>query len=70
MFISWTLPPLVKDLYLPTSMISMSDASFLIFSQISRVKIVLLLLKMDVSDDINPLSITASMTPRAPATTA
>jgi hypothetical protein len=34
----------------------------------SMVKMVELLLKMDVSEDINALSITASIRPRAPAT--
>ena len=48
-------------------MSSISLAFFLNCLQISMVKIVELLLKMDVSDDIKADIITASMRPRAPS---
>ena len=69
--ISWILRLYIKAnelvRYLPTIMSSISLAFFLNCLQISMVKIVELLLKMDVSDDIKADIITASMRPRAPS---
>lgn len=47
-------------------MISSSEAFFLTNVHMSMAKIVLLLLKMEVSEDIKAANITASIKPRAP----
>lgn len=52
--------------YLPTIIISNSEACFLILVQISMANIVLLLLKMEVREDMRAAIITASIIPRAP----
>lgn len=53
---------------LPTSSSSFSLAPLLYFFQMSMVKRVLLLLKMEVSDDIKAAIITAIINPRSPGT--
>lgn len=59
----WTI---CNYMYLPTIMISNSEACFLILVQISMANIVLLLLKMEVREDMRAAIITASIIPRAP----
>ena len=56
-------------LYLPTIMSSLSVACGLIRVQMSMVKRVLLLLKMEAKEDMRAASITASIRPRKPAQT-
>lgn len=53
--------------HLPTSSSSLSEARGRCFFQMSMVKSVELLLKMDVSEDIRAAIITAIMSPRRPA---
>lgn len=53
--------------YLPTSSSSLSEALGRCFFQMSMVKSVELLLKMEVSDDMSAAIITAIMSPRRPA---
>lgn len=53
--------------YLPTSSSSLSEARGRCFFQMSMVKSVELLLKMDVSEDIRAAIITAIISPRRPA---
>lgn len=59
-------PP--SGLYLPTRSSSFSEACGRCFFQMSMVKRVELLLKMEVSEDIRAAIITAIMSPRKPAT--
>lgn len=53
--------------YLPTRRSSFSEALGRCFFQMSMVKSVELLLKMEVSDDMSAAIITAIMSPRRPA---
>ena len=54
------------QIYFPTTSISRSEADFLIRFQISSVKIVLELLKIDVRELIKAESIAETITPRKP----
>lgn len=57
----------VASIYLPTMRSSRSAACGLRRVQMSMVKRVLLLLKMDAKEDMRAANITASMRPRKPA---
>ena len=58
-----------REVYLPTIMSSVSDARLRTRRQMSIVKMVLLLLKMDVRELMRALSMTANRMPRAPTHT-
>lgn len=61
-----TDPQVFRATYLPTSSSSFSEALGRCFFQMSMVKSVELLLKMEVSDDMSAAIITAIMSPRRP----
>lgn len=60
--------PTPHAVYLPTSSSSFSEARGRCFFQMSMVKSVELLLKMEVSEDIRAAIMTAIMSPRKPVT--
>lgn len=64
---SETDPGVFRETYLPTSRSSLSEALGRCFFQMSMVKSVELLLKMEVNDDMSAAIITAIMSPRRPA---
>lgn len=57
---------LLMTIHLPTIISSLLLASFRILAQMSMVKRVLLLLKMDASELMRAANITASIKPRSP----